>query len=249
MKRCPNCGNLETETSKFCSVCGSKMEGAVRQNPFRQEDDPTVLLDAEELRNASQTSGGNPRAYTEAERSNYAANGTQRQRGSAAKARSSTKYIVLVVVLIVALIVAGCFVFVSRMLSSGSNEGSTVQSGSVIQSESDLNDIFESETPEVSESTPVESETTPAETEAETVTESAAVESEEVSESPSESPEEEEAESESPSPSPSESVSPSPSESASTGKTYDGITITTDYVIANSSSAYLTESDLTGLNA
>lgn len=271
MRRCPNCGNMEPESSKFCSVCGASMEGAVRQNPFRTEssstsssagsaassssdEEPTVVLNSEEAKKvSSQTENGEKRAYTEADSSSGSTGSGKSGSGNTGsgggknggkKKGGKKKWIVLVIV-IVALVVLACIIFVFATLSSGSSDDSAETSSSMIQSDSDLTDIFSEET----ESVETEAEETEeVEEESEEPTESAE-ESEEVSESPEESAEESEEVSESPEES--EEVSESPEESTSgstTSKTYDGVTITTDYVIADSDSTYLTESDLEGLS-
>ena len=268
MRRCPKCGNMESESARFCSVCGTNMEGAARQNPFRSDDEPTVVLNTDQIRAAEQNGQTEkPRAYTEADQPSCAESNVSSSGGGNRKRGGKGRYIAVIIVLAV-LIVAVAAVFVVTLTGIGGSDEADEQSGSVVQSDSTLTDIFSEESEEDDETEAEdeadESEVIAEEEEEEDADSSGddAEEDEETSESTAaaeavvaddEEEEEEEtdednAEDTDVSSSIASDTSSEASESSS-GKTYDGVTITTDYVLADSSSTYLSRSDLVGLSA
>ena len=265
MRRCPKCGNMESESARFCSVCGTNMEGAARQNPFRSDDEPTVVLNTDQIRAAEQNGQTEkPRAYTEAdpqshaEKSHYgSSDGSHRKRGG------KGKYIAVIIILAV-LIVAAAAVFIVTLTGIGGSDETEEQSGSVVQSDSSLTDIFSEEDDEAeAEDETDESDVIGEDGEEDTDgSEDDAEEEEEASESTAaaeaavvdddEEEEQETDEDESEDADVSSAIAAdtsSETSESSSGKTYDGVTITTDYVLADSSSTYLSESDLVGLSA
>ena len=154
--------------------------------------------------------------------------------------------------------------FIVTLTGIGGSDETEEQSGSVVQSDSSLTDIFSEEDDEAEDEADESEGIAEAEEEEEDAdsSEDDTEEGEEASESTDaaevvadddeEEEEQEAAEDESEDTDVSSAIASdtsSETSGSSSGKTYDGVTITTDYVLADSSSTYLSESDLVGLSA
>ncbi len=260
MKRCPKCNNAEPETAKFCSVCGGAMDGAVRYNPFNQQTTTAAGLGA--AQNISQTmQGGNTSAgaqqwqqqqwqQQQPQQQQWQQQQMQhRQMQQTPQKKSNAKIIILVVVLIVVALTAAIGVVAIKM-KSGSSSASVYTTESSNDSQGDVAITFETNEDQDAED---EDEVIEAEEEEEATEQSGPLEVESIEEQEGEDAtlteteeeeEEEEAEVEE------EAAEEEAVEETTTiSKTYLGLTITTDYILANSNTTYISESDLKGMSA
>jgi hypothetical protein len=228
MKRCPNCGNTEPSSARFCTSCGCQLE-ETRENPFR---DPN-----EEWNNLGNlASGGNQGqgGQTGYQGQGYGGPAVAQKRKQGGKA----KFILIPVaaILVIVAVVAGVLIWKSQSGNSVTDPAQNTEEVSLPTGS--LGGLFETETEPVQTeapetSAPVSETPEPVETPAQEETEES-LDSDvwtpvtQTQTQTSQEPEQQQT-------------------GTTTTHTYDGVTISGDYVFPDSNSRYLSESELTSL--